>query len=268
MNAPETNRLLPDVQSSVDLRGLEIDAAGVHDLRYPFRVRSAGRELTIAAQWSMTVAVPAAVKGTHMSRFIELLQAQSEAMDLQGFGALLGKMLAKLDASAGAIDLRFPWFVEKSAPVSGVRSLLDHDVQWRATGTAGGPQSLWLKVVTPVTSLCPCSKNISAYGAHNQRSHISMEVEVLATMDVEDLISIAERCGSCEVYGLLKRIDEKHVTEQAYENPKFVEDIARDVAAALQHERRVGGYIVEVENFESIHNHSAFARIARPGGMH
>ena len=264
MNAPEMNRLLPDVQSSADLRGLKVDAAGVQGLRYPVLVRSAGRETTVAAQWSMTVAVPATVRGTHMSRFVELLQAQSEAIDVQGFGTLLGKMLAKLGASAGAMVLRFPWFVEKSAPVSGVRSLLDHDVQWRTTVSEGSLQGLWLKVVTPVTSLCPCSKKISAYGAHNQRSHISMEVEMLAPMDVEDLISIAERCGSCEVYGLLKRIDEKHVTEKAYENPKFVEDIARDVAGALRQERRVGGYVVEVENFESIHNHSAFARIVRP----
>ena len=199
-----------------------------------------------------------------MSRFVELLQAQSDALDAAGFRALLRDMLGRLNAQAGTIEMRFPWFVEKTAPVSGVRSLLDHDVQWRASVSAQGQQSLWLKVVVPVTSLCPCSREISVYGAHNQRSHIAIEVEVLEPIEVEDLIAIAERSSSCEVYGLLKRADEKYVTERAYENPKFVEDMVRDVAAALNQERRVGAYAVEVENFESIHNHSAFARIARP----
>lgn len=175
-------------------------------------------------------------------------------------------MLDRLNAQAGTIEMRFPWFVEKTAPVSGVRSLLDHDVQWRASASARGQQSLWLKAVVPVTSLCPCSREISVYGAHNQRSHVAIEVEALEPIEVEDLIAIAERSSSCEVYGLLKRADEKYVTERAYENPKFVEDMVRDVAVALNQERRVGAYTVEVENFESIHNHSAFARIARPAG--
>ena len=139
-----------------------------------------------------------------------------------------------------------------------MRSLLDHDVQWRASVSAQGQPSLWLKVVVAVMSLCPCSREISVYGAHNQRSHVAIEAEVL------ELIAIAERSSSCEVYGLLKRADEKYVTERAYENPKFVEDMVRDVAAALNHGRRVGAYTVGVENFESIHNHSAFARIADP----
>ena len=264
MNAPEKNMLLPDVQSSADVRGIEIGAVGIQGLRYPIKVRSGGQVAATVAQWAMTVTVPAAVKGTHMSRFVELLQAQSDALDAAGFRALLRDMLGRLNAQAGTIEMRFPWFVEKTAPVSGVRSLLDHDVQWRASVSAQGQQSLWLKVVVPVTSLCPCSREISVYGAHNQRSHIAIEVEVLEPIEVEDLIAIAERSSSCEVYGLLKRADEKYVTERAYENPKFVEDMVRDVAAALNQERRVGAYAVEVENFETIHNHSAFARIARP----
>lgn len=264
MNAPEKKMPLPDVQGSADFRGLEIEAVGIQGLRYPVKVRSAGRVAATVAQWAMTVSVPAAVKGTHMSRFVELLQAQSNTLDAEGFRALLGDMLHRLNAQAGSIEMRFPWFVEKVAPVSGVRSLLDHDVQWRASAFAPGRKSLWLKVVAPVTSLCPCSREISAYGAHNQRSHVAIEVEVLEPMDVEDLIAIAERSSSCEVYGLLKRVDEKYVTERAYENPKFVEDMVRDVAAALNRDKRVGAYTVEVENFESIHNHSAFARIARP----
>ena len=188
----------------------------------------------------MTVTVPAPVKGTHMSRFVELLQAQSDALDAPGFRALLRDMLGRLNAQAGTIEMRFPWFVEKTAPVSGVCSLLDHDVQWRASVSAEGLQSLWMKVVVAVTSLCPCSREISAYGAHNQRSHVTIEVEVLEPIEVEDLIAIAERSSSCEVYGLLKRSDEKYVTERAYENPKFVEDMVRDVAGALNRERRVG----------------------------
>lgn len=267
MNAPEKNWLLPDVQSSADVRGLEIGAVGIQGLRYPIKVRSGGRVAPTVAQWAMTVTVPTAVKGTHMSRFVELLQAQSDALDTAGFRALLGDMLGRLNAQAGTIEMRFPWFVEKTAPISGVRSLLDHDVQWRTSVSAQGQTFLWLKVVVAVTSLCPCSREISAYGAHNQRSHVAIEAEVLEPIEVEDLIAIAERSSSCEVYGLLKRADEKYVTERAYENPKFVEDMVRDVAVALNQERRVGAYTVEVVNFESIHNHSAFARIARPAGV-
>ena len=264
MNAPEKNMLLPDVQSSAETRGLEIGAVGIQGLRYPVKVRSRDRVADTVAQWAMTVALPAEVKGTHMSRFVELLQAQSGALDAAGFCGLLREMLGRLNAQSGVIEMRFPWFVEKTAPVSCVRSLLDHDVQWRASVSAEGLYALWLKVVVPVTSLCPCSRDISVYGAHNQRSHISIEVEVLEPIEVEDLIAIAESSSSCEVYGLLKRVDEKFVTERAYENPKFVEDIVRDVAAALNGEHRVGAYVVKVENFESIHNHSAFACIARP----
>jgi len=264
MNAPDKHVLLPDVQGSADFRGLEIDAVGIQGLRYPVQVRSAGRVAATVAQWSMAVALPAAAKGTHMSRFVELLQAQSKVLDAAGLRDLLADMLRALNAQAGSIAMRFPWFVEKAAPVSGVRSLLDHEVEWRASTSAQGQQSLWLKVVVAATSLCPCSREISAYGAHNQRSHVAIEVELLEPMDIEDLVAIAERSSSCEVYGLLKRADEKYVTERAYENPKFVEDMVRDVAAALHRERRVGAYVVEVENFESIHNHSAFARIARP----
>lgn len=264
MNAPEKNMLLPDVQSSAETRGLEIGAVGIKGLRYPVKVRSRDRVADTVVQWAMTVGLPAEVKGTHMSRFVELLQAQSGALDAASLCGLLREMLGRLNAQSGVIEMRFPWFVEKTAPVSCVRSLLDHDVQWRASVSAEGLYALWLEVVVPVTSLCPCSRDISVYGAHNQRSHISIEVEVLEPIEIEDLIAIAESSGSCEVYGLLKRVDEKFVTERAYENPKFVEDMVRDVAAALNGEHRVGAYVVKVENFESIHNHSAFACIARP----
>ncbi len=171
-------------------------------------------------------------------------------------------MLGRLEARSGSIELRFPYFVRKSAPVSGVQSQLDYDVCWRADMSDEGRYSFWMDVTVPATSLCPCSKEISAYGAHNQRSHIRIEAEIAGEVTIEELIAIAERSASCEVYGLLKRPDDKYVTERAYDNPKFVEDLVRDVALALQQERRVGAYVVEAENFESIHNHSAFARIA------
>jgi GTP cyclohydrolase IB len=160
--------------------------------------------------------------------------------------------------------MRFAYFVRKAAPVSGVESLLDYEAAWRVEVARGGRTAFRMRVVVPATSLCPCSKEISEYGAHNQRSHITLDAEVGEGMALEALIAIAERSASCEVYGLLKRPDEKYVTEMAYDNPKFVEDLVRDVALALDADARIGAYTVEAENFESIHNHSAFARIVRP----
>jgi GTP cyclohydrolase I len=177
---------------------------------------------------------------------------------------MLIDMLQRLQASSGAIEMKFPYFVRKTAPVSGVQSELDYEVTWRTRVSKQTRPAFSMCVKVPATSLCPCSKEISAYGAHNQRSLISIEAELASTMAIEELIAIAERAASCEVYGLLKRADEKHVTERAYDNPKFVEDIVRDVALTLSQERRVSGYVIEAENFESIHNHSAFARIVRP----
>jgi GTP cyclohydrolase FolE2 len=263
MNAPETIALLPDIQSRADNRDLRIDAVGISGVRYPMTIRAGERLLPTIATLSMTVGLAAVTKGTHMSRFIELLEARTEALDQEGFKGMLLDMLERLEARSGAIEMRFPYFVRKSAPVSGVQSQLDYEVCWRGSVSDEGRYSFWMHVTVPATSLCPCSKEISAYGAHNQRSNISIEAELAGEMAIEDLIAIAERSASCEVYGLLKRPDEKYVTERAYDNPKFVEDLVRDVALALNQEPRVGAYVVEAENFESIHNHSAFARIAR-----
>lgn len=263
MNAPEKLAFLPDIQSQADNRHLRIDAVGVNRVRYPITIRSDERLQPTIATLSMTVGLPAATKGTHMSRFIELLEARTEALDQAGFKAILLDMLKRLEAVSGAIEMRFPYFVRKIAPVSGVQSQLDYEICWRASVSDAGRYSFWMHVTVPATSLCPCSKEISAYGAHNQRSHISIDAELAGEMTIEELISRAERCASCEVYGLLKRPDEKYVTERAYDNPKFVEDIVRDVALALNLEPRVGAYVVEAENYESIHNHSAFARIVR-----
>ena len=260
MNAPEPLPLV-DIQSLPDTRQLPIQAVGVKGVRYPIRLRSGGRTVDTVATWTMSVGLAASVKGTHMSRFIELLEAhQEQPLDLEGLGSLTREMLHRLGASSGRIGLRFPWFLRKAAPVSGVESLLDVDVSWH--GELASPHAsprLEMALTVAATSLCPCSKEISAYGAHNQRSHITMDVGLSQAMDIEELAAIGEASASCAVYGLLKRVDEKHVTERAYDNPKFVEDLVRDVALALAAEPRVRRHQVEVENFESIHNHSAFA---------
>lgn len=261
MNAPTLLPLI-DIQSQQDHRNLPIQAVGIKSVRYPVCLRGPSGDAHSVASWTMTVGLPAHVKGTHMSRFIELLEASRAPMTLQGLADMTQDMLRRLDATTGRLELRFPYFVRKAAPVSGVESLLDLEAGWRCEINAPGAApvlGLWATVAA--TSLCPCSKEISAYGAHNQRSHITMDVSLAQPMDLEDLVHIAEHSASCAVYGLLKRVDEKHVTERAYENPKFVEDLVRDVALALSADRRVSRYDIEVENFESIHNHSAFARI-------
>jgi GTP cyclohydrolase FolE2 len=265
MNAPERIDL-PDIQSREDRRELRIDAVGVSGVRCPVTVRTGGNRVTTVATFSLSVALPPTARGTHMSRFIELVERRREPLDAAGFRALAHAMLQRLDARSGTIEMRFTHFVAKVAPVSGVRSLLDYDVRWRADAAADGGGSFSMRVVVPVTSLCPCSKEISDYGAHNQRSHVTIDADLESDMDVDELIAIAERSASCEVYGLLKRVDEKYVTERAYDNPRFVEDLVREVALALDGEPRVRAFVVEAENFESIHNHSAVAKIVRTAG--
>lgn len=254
---------IPDIQSQIDRRNLRIDDVGVKGVRYPLTINSGGNSLPTIVTLALTVGLSASEKGTHMSRFIELLEAQAGALDPAGFKSMVLDMLRRLDAQTGTIEMRFPYFVKKTAPVSAVKSLLDYTVRWRGTVAETGRYSFSMQVMVPATSLCPCSKEISAYGAHNQRSHITIEAALEGEMAIEELIAIAEGSASCEVYGLLKRPDEKYVTERAYDNPKFVEDLVRDVALALDRDSRVGTYVVEAENFESIHNHSAFARIVR-----
>ena len=263
MNAPERIFFLPDIQSEVDRRELRIDAVGVNRVRYPMTIRSGSGPQPTIATLSMTVSLPASVKGTHMSRFIELLEARTHALDQEGFKAILFDMLERLEARSGSIEMRFPYFVRKTAPVSGVQSQLDHEVCWRGSVSDDGRYAFWMQVMVPATSLCPCSKEISEYGAHNQRSTVTITVAPRASLYLTDIIRVAEEEASCELYGILKRADEKYVTERAYDNPKFVEDLVRDIAARLHTDARVDGFVVEAENFESIHNHSAYARIAR-----
>ena len=262
MNAPQRIGL-PDIQSQVDARSVAIDEVGIKGVRYPMTVLAHGEPLATVATFSMTVALPESAKGTHMSRFIEILETHRAPLDAERFHEMVAATLARLDARAGTVEMRFPYFVRKAAPVSGVESLLDYEVTWSGSVAANGKYTFRMRVLVPATSLCPCSREISAYGAHNQRSHITIDA-VTQGVAIEDLIRVAETSASCEVYGLLKRPDEKFVTEMAYDNPKFVEDLVRDVAVALNRDPRVGPYAIEAENFESIHNHSAFAKVSRP----
>ncbi|MFZ1446529.1 MAG: GTP cyclohydrolase FolE2 [Candidatus Dechloromonas phosphoritropha] len=261
MNAPE-HFFLPDVQSAADSRRLAIQNVGVKGLRYPLHLETAsGETLNTVASLTMTVGLPPEVKGTHMSRFVELLEGRRGALTQEGLFAMLEEMLLRLDASSGRIELAFPFFIRKTAPVSRVVSLLDYDVTLIIDRPEGQHSVLTLRVTAPVTSLCPCSKEISDYGAHNQRSHITLEAKLRSSMAIEELVRLAEEEASCEVFGLLKRPDEKWVTERAYDNPKFVEDLVRDIALRLMKEPRIAEWKVASENFESIHNHSAYAEI-------
>jgi GTP cyclohydrolase I len=253
---------IPDTQSERDERHLAIQHVGVKRVRYPLQLRIGRAVLDTVAHWSLDVALPAEQKGTHMSRFVAWLDALDRPLDAATLRSELALMLAKLNATEGVIDAEFPFFIRKRAPVTGVQSLLEYQGRWIAQAAAG-VHTLWAEVVVPVKSLCPCSKEISDYGAHNQRSHVTIRVELLAEIGWHELVRFAEESASSEIWPMLKRADEKWVTERAYENPKFVEDLVRDVALRLNAEPRVGRYSVDVENFESIHAHSAFARIER-----
>ena len=256
--------VIPDVQSSVDVRNLPIQQVGIKNLRFPLQWASDYGPQATVALLTMTVYLPADQKGTHMSRFVALLEENKTVFTLPSFKALIDDMMLRLESEKGDIQAHFPYFVEKVAPVSGIKSLMDYEITLNGTHAKGSSQ-VTLSVLIPMTSLCPCSKKISAYGAHNQRSHVTAHMtfndELMAAFDLHALISAIEAQGSCELYGLLKRPDEKYVTERAYDNPKFVEDLVRDVAGVLKAQTYVSQFSVEAENFESIHNHSAYAVI-------
>jgi GTP cyclohydrolase I len=249
-----------DVQARLDTRELPINRVGIKDISHPVRVkdRSAGEQHTIAS-FNMYVSLPHNFKGTHMSRFVEILHGERE-ISVESFRGMLRTMSERLEADIGHIEMSFPFFVMKRAPISAVESLMDYRASLIGEHRHGHTE-MWVRVAVPVTSLCPCSKNISDYGAHNQRSHVTITAKLRSHMWIEELIEIAESEASCELYGILKRPDEKYVTERAYDNPKFVEDMVRDVATRLNGDERVAAYVVESENFESIHNHSAYALI-------
>lgn len=254
---------IPDVQNAPDTRCIAIDRVGIKAIRHPIKVadKGGGVQHTVAV-FNMYVNLPHNFKGTHMSRFVEILNDNEREISVESFENILQTMMKKLETVSGHIEMTFPYFVDKSAPVSGVKSLLDYEVTFIGE-IKNGQYEFTMRVVVPVTSLCPCSKKISDYGAHNQRSHVTITVRTNSFVWIEDVIHMAESQASCELYGLLKRPDEKYVTEKAYDNPKFVEDIVRDVAEVLNKDARIDAYVVESENFESIHNHSAYALIER-----
>ncbi|OGV77054.1 MAG: GTP cyclohydrolase [Methylotenera sp. RIFCSPLOWO2_02_FULL_45_14] len=254
---------IEDVQNTVDTRHLAIDKVGIKAIRHPVIVKdkSGGEQHTVAV-FNMYVHLPQQFKGTHMSRFVEILNINEHAISIESFETILREMVKRLEAESGHIEMTFPYFVNKAAPISGVKSLLDYEVTFIGEINQG-KFDITVKVLVPVTSLCPCSKKISNYGAHNQRSHVTVTALVNDFIWIEDIIELVEKQASCELYGLLKRPDEKYVTERAYDNPKFVEDMVRDVAAQLNAEKRIVAYTVESENFESIHNHSAYALIEK-----
>ena len=252
---------IADVQNLTDTRQIAINRVGIKSIRHPVRVldRSGDVQHTIAV-FNMYVSLPHNFKGTHMSRFVEILNSHEREISVENFPVMLREMVRKLEAETGHIEMNFPYFINKTAPVSGVQSLIDYDVTLIGEICHGEIAST-IKVTVPVTSLCPCSKKISERGAHNQRSHVTVTARILEHVWIEEIVQLVEAEASCELFGLLKRPDEKYVTERAYDNPKFVEDMVRDVAARLNAEDRIYSYVVESENFESIHNHSAYALI-------
>jgi len=254
---------IPDVQGSADTRRIPINKVGIKDIRHPVRIRDrSGYDQHTVATFNMYVNLPHNFKGTHMSRFVALLNEQEREITVASFRDMLGEMTSRLEAEVGHIEMGFTFFVNKTAPVSGITGLMDYEVTLIGEIRDSRPE-MWLQVLVPVTSLCPCSKKIAKYGAHNQRSHVTLKVKASENLWIEELIDLAERQASSELYAILKRPDEKHVTERAYENPKFVEDIVRDLAACLDADERILAYSVATENFESIHNHSAYALIER-----
>jgi GTP cyclohydrolase I len=260
---PTMSTEIEDVQAGLDTRRIAINKVGIKDIRHPVRIqdRSAWEQHTVAT-FSMYVFLPHNFKGTHMSRFVQILNSHEREISVESFKDMLSETVDRLESDHGHIEMAFPFFVNKRAPVTGVESLLDYEVTLIGEILNGQPQ-MFIRVVVPTTSLCPCSKSISDRGAHNQRSHVTLKVRTCNFVWIEELIDIVEQQASCELYGLLKRPDEKYVTERAYDNPKFVEDVVRDVAARLNADDRICAYTVEAENFESIHNHSAYALIER-----
>lgn len=260
---PTPKAAMADVQSSADTRHIAINKVGIKAIRHPVKVqdKSGGIQHTIAV-FNMYVGLPHNFKGTHMSRFVEILNTEEREISVESFPAMLRHMVDRLEAESGHIEMNFPYFINKSAPISGVSSLMDYDVTLIGDIHDGEIEST-IRVVVPVTSLCPCSKKISDRGAHNQRSHVTVTLAADGHVWIEEIVALVESEASCELFGLLKRPDEKYVTERAYDNPKFVEDMVRDVAARLNADARIRAYTVESENFESIHNHSAYALIEK-----
>jgi GTP cyclohydrolase IB len=253
---------MKDIQNQRDYRQIPIDKVGIKNLRYPIRVldKKDGYQNTVASI-NMYVDLPHKYKGTHMSRFVELLHLFRPEVSLKRFSAILGQMKEHLNAASAHIEVLFPYFIEKKAPVSRSPGLMDYTCRIIGASDPNGKVDLISEVIVPISSVCPCSKEISEAGAHNQRGEVRLSVRFKKFVWMEDMIELVEEAASCEVYSVLKRVDEKYVTERAYMNPKFVEDIVRDVAKRIKKDENITWFSVGAENFESIHNHSAYAQI-------
>jgi GTP cyclohydrolase I len=256
------NKCVADVQNRRDYRNIHINKAGVKSIKYPITVldKKNGTQHTIASI-NMYVDLPYHFKGTHMSRFVEILNRYRQGINVKNLSNILDEMKKKLNAKSAHIEIEFPYFIEKTAPVSKAKSLMEYTCTlW---GSLNDYIDICFGVEVPVTTLCPCSKEMSEKGAHNQRGIVSIKVRFKKLLWIEDVIKIAENSASCEVYSLLKRPDEKYVTEKAYNNPMFVEDIVRNVAKELEENPNITWFSVESENIESIHNHSAYALVEK-----
>jgi GTP cyclohydrolase IB len=251
-----------DIQNQKDHRRIEINKVGVKNIRYPITVldKAKGFQHTVASV-NMYVGLPHRFKGTHMSRFVEILNKYKGHIAIKTFSTILTEVKRKLKAETAHLEVEFPYFIEKEAPVTKSRSLMEYIC--RFCGSSNEEDDFYVGIVVPITTVCPCSKEISQFGAHNQRSLVTVNLRFKKFIWIEDIVQLVEDCASCDLYSILKRPDEKFVTEKAYENPMFVEDVVREIAKRLKKDVNITWFTVESENFESIHNHSAYAYVER-----
>jgi GTP cyclohydrolase IB len=251
-----------DIQNRKDHRKIEINKVGVKNIRYPITVldKAKGVQHTVASV-NMYVDLPHQFKGTHMSRFVEILNKFKGEISIKRFSSILLEMKLKLKAKSAHLEVEFPYFIEKEAPVSRSKSLMEYICRFCGSSTQKEKDDFYVEIVVPITTVCPCSKEISKYGAHNQRSIVTVRLRFKKFIWIEDIIQLIEDCASCDLYSILKRPDEKFVTEKAYKNPMFVEDVVREIAKRLKLDLNITWFAVESENFESIHNHSAYAYV-------
>lgn len=267
---------MEDIQNHRDCRNIDIDQVGVKGIRYPITVRDKdmGEQQTVA-EINMYVNLPRHYKGTHMSRFVEILNEHNRRISIKNFTSILEEMKKRLNAESAHMEITFPYFINKAAPVTGTEGLMEYKCTFKGSlnsgcggsrafkGAGWSESDLIVMIHVPISTLCPCSKEISQFGAHNQRGEVRLQVRFKKFVWIEDLIKLVEECSSCDVYSVLKREDEKYVTEKAYQNPMFVEDIVREIALRLENNPNITWFAVESENFESIHNHNAYAYIER-----
>ena len=253
---------MKDIQNHKDNRNIDIDQVGVKGIRYPITVldKNMGEQQTVA-KINMYVNLPRHYKGTHMSRFVEILNVHSRRISLQNFSEILEEMKKRLNAKSAHMEITFPYFINKAAPVTGSEGMMEYKCTFK--GALKKRPDLMIIIHVPISTLCPCSKEISDFGAHNQRGEVKLQVRFKKFIWIEDLINMVERSASSDVYSVLKREDEKYVTERAFNNPMFVEDIVRDIAQELNKDSNITWFAVESENFESIHNHNAYAYVEK-----